>query len=137
MPWLSLLFSPIGRWALVAAGVCLAFGGGYWKGYAAADRAADVRQLEESLQRARAEQAEAVRQSMAAIRIATESAQRQREAETQVAALQAEIDSYADEIKARPDGGCALGPSDVRRLRGLAGGADSAPGPPARPADLR
>lgn len=120
MPILTLLLSPLGRWLAAAAFVILTFGVGYWKGYAAADRAAEVRQLEAELTRARAQQAEAVRQAFAANRIAADATERQRRAESDAATLQNEVDAYAAELSTRTDRACAFTADDIARLRSLA-----------------
>lgn len=109
MPWLTLLASPLGRYALAAAAICLAFAAGYLKGHAFADRAA----LEAELTQARHEQA-------ATARIAQEAAERERQAEAQRIALETEIAAYAEELSKRPDARCALSPADASTLRRLA-----------------
>lgn len=117
MPWLTLLLSPVGRYALMAGTICLAFAAGYVKGHVAADRSAEIAQL-------RASEREAVRQAHAAHQIATDAAERARRVEAIAASLQSEIDAYEEELTKRPDTRCALGPADLKRLRRLA-----APGP--------
>lgn len=117
MPIVVFLLSPLGRAVLIAASLTCTFAAGYLKGYGAADRAT----LEASLEQARKDQA-------AAARIANEAAARERAAEAQRAALQAELDSYADDLKARPDSRCALGPADIKRLRDLADPTDAPAG---------
>lgn len=137
MPLLSLLFSPLGRWLLVAAGIALTYGVGYYKGHAAADRAAELATVEADLKRARAEQAEAVRQALAASRLARDAAERQRAAEATAMSLQTEVENYVAELEARKDRACFLRDGDVARLRSLARSGAGAPRPPERPADLR
>lgn len=114
----SLIPLPYRILAFVA--LLLATGGaGYWRGYVAADRSATIEAMAKDMARTKAESAELLRQATAARDVAIAAAERQAKAEADNAAMQSEIEDYANALAAQPDCGCALNDADVQRLRGI------------------
>lgn len=135
---LGLIPSP---WLILAIGASIiaAWGGGYWKGHADADRSAEVASLHAVLAQTLAAKAEMQRQARVAIDIASDATERHLRAEKAAADLQAEIEEFARERASHVNPSCAFGQRDVERLRqlGAPGPGHNAPLPPARPSDFR
>ena len=125
MPILSLLASPIGRWAaalLVATTLIVA---AYLKGRA--DRAA----LDESAA-LRASNAALVEQLKSTAAVAEAATARAERAAADHVATTERIADYESAIARRPDRACALSPDDARRLFGIGDGPQADPAGGAR-----
>lgn len=143
----------------VILGVLLALlgaaAGGYWRGYTAADRSAQIRTLEAIVRAEKAQAAELSRQASAAHQIAGEAAMRERESAALATELQGIVDEYARALAAAvqvdpapaepaapaPVNGCVLRDLDIQWFDRLRHGGPAArpvaPIPPERPAELR
>lgn len=109
----SFLFSPLGR--IVGIGLVVLFvAGGIWKsGYNYASRKCEAAALHAKLEAARIDKE-------AAEAAAAEAEKARAESDKIAAEERKKVDEYADELRKRPMGGCALGDDDLKRLRGNA-----------------
>jgi len=125
MPILSLLLSPLGRWAAAFLVTATLIAGAYLKGRS--DRAA----LDESAAlRARVA---GLREQLESTRIVAEAASARAErAAADQAATTERIADYEATLARRPDRACALDADDARRLRGIGHGPQADPSGTAR-----
>jgi hypothetical protein len=123
-------------WVILAVvlGLLGAFGGGYWRGYRAADKSAELEIQTRAIQTLERTLAEQRRQAGAAQLIAEAANARQVEAERRADDIAAEIDDYVRRLEqVRPACDCGLNADDVERLRHIAGpGRASTPSDPSR-----
>jgi len=125
MPILSLLASPLGRWAAALLVAATLIAGAYMKGRA--DRAA----LAESAA-LRASNAALVEQLDSTRKVAEAANARAERAAADQTATTERIADYEAALARRPIGACALGPDDARRLRDIGDGPQADPPGPAR-----
>jgi hypothetical protein len=125
MPFLSLLVSPIGRWAAALLFAMTLIGAAYLKGRA--DRAA----LDESAA-LRASNAALVEQLDSTRKVADAANARAERAAADQAATTERIADYETALARRPNGACALSPDDARRLLGIGDGPQADPAGGAR-----
>lgn len=100
----------------ILIGVVVALVGSHWwayhKGYVTADQSAKVASLQVQLD-------EANRRNAAKDRVAEELREETERRAAEVQTLSEQVNDYADILKSRDDGGCALSPDDVERLRSI------------------
>ena len=113
-PWLILA---------VVLGLLGSFGGGYWRGYRAADQSAEIEIQGKAIASLQAALAEQRRQAAAAQLISEAANARQAEAERLAGDLAAEIEDYVRRLEQAPAPGCTCGLNvhDVERLRHISG----------------
>ena len=112
MPILSLLLSPIGRWAAALLVAATLVAGAYIKGRS--DRAA----LDASAA-LRASNAALVEMLDSTRKVAEAANARAERAAADQAAITERIADYETALASRPTGACALSPDDARRLLGI------------------
>jgi hypothetical protein len=125
MPVLSLLLSPIGRWAAALLVAATLVAGAYLKGRS--DRAA----LDESAA-LRASNAALVEMLDSTRKVAEAANARAERAAADQAATTERIADYETALASRPNGACALSPDDARRLLGIGDGPQADPAGGAR-----
>lgn len=124
------------RWYGVCAIVGLMTAGvGYWKGYEAADKSAEITALEQSIKTANASLERMRVQAEHDAQAANAYAQREQLANEALTALQEKIDALSEKEDMLPAADvCRLSPADASSLRALALRASGdRPAPPARP----
>ena len=107
------ILSPVGRWLGMAAIAVAVYAFAFFSGYemrAKSDHSASLQATVVELQR----------EAKASAEIAERASQAEQAAERYASDNQEKVDAYEASLKKRP--ACALSRSDVKRLRGIAGG---------------
>lgn len=106
-------------WLALAIVGALGFGAGLWKGFAWADRKAEVASLKAAVSAANAVIAEHQRQAQEAKEIADIYAQRLATAEQAAVENREEIERYSAQLAEKPEPACAFTDQDVLTLNAI------------------